>query len=229
MNSPRFGFFARAIVPLLFLFAVSGHAHATESVPADFCAWAQGVIAETSLVPVVEVPADRQEFVESKALDDPFTVQQFADVPAPAAPELLTVVSCKMRTAERINSAHPQEDGSDSPVAGRESSCDEVHRQMLDQALQQVPADRRQAAADRWVVDEEELTFMGPQWLEPWPFVPVTEDQQGLWHLRTRVLYVPYAWWLPMPERFLGNYYCHLVSPAYLDALVNSELSPPGP
>ena len=214
---------------MLFSFTVSGPAGARESVPADFCAWAQGVIAETSLVPAVVVPADRQAFIDSKALDDPFTVQQFADVPAAAAPDLLTVVSCKMRTPERINSAHAMEDGSDSPVAGRESSCDEVHRQMLAQALEQVPADRRQAAADRWVVEEEELTFMGPQWLEPWPFIPVTTDEKGLWHLRTRALYVPYAWWIPMPGRFLGNYYCHLASPAYLDALIGGELVPPGP
>jgi hypothetical protein len=29
-----------------------------------------------------------------------------------------------------------------------------------------------------------------------------------------------------MPERFLGNYYCHLIAPDYLRALVRGDLEP---
>ena len=29
--------------------------------------------------------------------------------------------------------------------------------------------------------------------------------------------------WIPLPERFQGNYYCHLVAPAYLESIIRGE------
>jgi hypothetical protein len=212
-----------SILPLLLL-VLSNHSLADPTAPpADFCAWAQEVIASTSLQASVEVHSERESFIESKAFDHPFTVQQFSAVPVSPDSSLNTVTSCKMRTAERINNRHSVTAG--TPVAGPDTSCEEVHRRMLADALAAIPAGEQQVPADRWVVEEEELTFIGPRWLDPWPFVPVVAAEDGRLQLRTRALYVPHAWWIPMPERFLGNYYCHLVSPPYLEALIRGELS----
>lgn len=190
----------------------------------DVCARAQGIIAQSSLVPAVRWHTDWDSFVESKPTDRPFEVQAFSSSHLAEADAVVTVVSCKMRTAERINASH-YDDGSDTPPAGVESSCDEVHRAFLDEAYETVPAQLQVIARDRWVVKEEELTFMGPKWLEPWPFVPVRRQDDGGIELHTRALYAPHAWWLPMPERFLGNYYCHLIAPEYLEALVTGKAS----
>lgn len=185
----------------------------------EICARAQGIIAQTSLAPAVNVHDTWDAFVESKPGDQPFEVEQFFSSHRPGSDEQPTVVSCKMRTAERINTSH-YDDGSDTPPAGTESSCDAVHRAFLEEVYRQVPDEQQKIALDRWQVMEEELTYIGPKWLQPWPFVPVVRRDDGRLQLHTRALYVPYAWWIPMPDRFLGNYYCHLVAPDYLRALV---------
>lgn len=190
----------------------------------EVCVKAQRVIAQTSLTPAVVVHGDWDAFVASKPTDQPFEVQQFFSSHLPGENPPDTVVSCKMRTAERINASH-YDDGSDSPPAGAESSCDAVHRDMLDEVYRQVPPGDQLIPRERWRVAEEELTFMGPQWLEPWPFVPLTRLADERLQLNTRALYVPYAWWIPMPERFLGNYYCHLAAPSYLESLVRGQLN----
>lgn len=186
------------------------------------CVRAQGVIAETSVVPAVRLHTDWDEFVESKPSDQPFEVQEFHSSHLPGLG--ITVVSCKMRTAERINASH-YDDGSDTPPAGVESSCDQVHRAFLDEIYARVPEGQRVIPREQWLVIEEEMTFMGPNWLEPWPFVPVERQEDGRLALHTRALYAPHAWWIPMPARFLGNYYCHLAAPEFLEALVTGKAS----
>ena len=193
-----------------------------QAAEAEFCAWAQQVIAQTEEVPTVEVNASREAFIESKAFDQPFTVQQYWSSPV-GEDGMPSVVSCKMRTAERINNAHTE---GAAPVAGGDLSCHLLHEKMLDAAYTDTPADAQKIARERWVVEEEELTFMGPRWIDPWPFQALSRGEDGSLHLHTRALYVPMAWWIPMPERFLGNYYCHLIAPDYLRALVRGDLEP---
>ncbi|KAA1193397.1 hypothetical protein F0M18_06055 [Pseudohalioglobus sediminis] len=205
-------------------FPVLAAARSLPATPDDFCAFAQSVIAETALVPRVDIYDDREAFIQSKPTDDPFLVTQMAALPVSAQLPLATVISCKMRTAERINAIHGAEDGSGSAPAGTESSCDAVHRRVLDEVMAGVPSVQRRLSPADWVVEEEQLTFIGPRWIDPWPFQPVTRDGAGRLHLHTRALYVPYAWWIPMPGRFLGNYYCHLANPAYIEALTRGQV-----
>ena len=192
----------------------------------EFCVRAQQVIAATSVTPHLQVPTNRDDFVASKAFDEPFTVQQFESNPLPSDAGVHRVLSCKMRTAERINAAFASE--GDAPVAQQERDCAAVHRVMLDDVLARVPEQGRALDPRQIVIDEEEMTFMGPSWLEPWPFQPVSLDAEGKLHLHSRSLYAPHAWWMPLPERFLGNYYCHLVAPAYLEGLIRGSYSLPG-
>jgi hypothetical protein len=120
-------------------------AHAAE---AEFCAWAQQVIARTEEVPVVEVHESRETFIESKAFDQPFTVQQYWSSPV-GEDGMPTVVSCKMRTAERINAAHTE---GAAPVAGGDLSCHLLHEKMLDAAYAETAANAVKIPRERWVV-----------------------------------------------------------------------------
>lgn len=80
----------------------------------EICARAQGMIAETSLVPAVQVHTDWEACVESKPTDQPFELHEFHSSHLAQEGAPVTVVSCKMRTAERINAVHG-DDGSHTP------------------------------------------------------------------------------------------------------------------
>ncbi|MEP5567260.1 MAG: hypothetical protein ABJN62_05440 [Halioglobus sp.] len=200
---------------------------AEEVVPeADgYCLQAQKIIAGTDLEPTVVYHQDYEAFVESKPTDQPFTIHRYDSAPLVADYSINTVVSCKLRTAERINATHDREGGA-VPVASVETSCHEVHRVALENAFAAVPEPERKLQIGDWLIEEEDMQFMGPKWLEPWPFTAVTRSQGGQYQLHTRALYAPHAWWVPMPERFLGNYYCHLASPQYLEALIRGQVQP---
>ena len=218
-------FFA-AIAGMVFLLVAVPGSLAADGPPREtnFCARAQQIIAGTELVAQVQKPVDYDAFVQSKASDAPFAVQQFLSNPAASNPQLPRVLSCKMRTAERINALHAE--NASSPVAAGDTSCTEVHQAMIAQVSAGIPQSERALAPDSLVVEEEDTTYMGPMWLKPWPFEPISSGEGGKLHLHSRALYVPHAWWIPMPERFQGNYYCHLISPQYLEALLRGHIQP---
>lgn len=190
-----------------------------------FCAWAQQLIAGTELVANVATHTGYEDFVKSKADTSPLTVQQYWSNPLNGPGGMPQVVSCKMKTAERINNAQA-EAGQESVVAAGDTSCELVHREVLGSLLSRIPRGQLAVPADKLRVDEEDTTFIGPMWLKPWPFEPLYRDEAGLVHIRSRALYVPFAWWIPMPDRFKGTYYCHLIAPDFLEALLRGEVSP---
>ena len=188
----------------------------------DFCARAQQWIAETELQAEVISYDDHEAFVESKATISPLTVAQHLSNPEKIK-GIATVVSCKMKTAEMINEVY----GTDSPVAGRSQSCTTVLARLVEESLTSLAGQSAALSRDAIVIDEEESTFIGPMWLKPWPFDPVSLDEQGKLHLHSKALYVPDAWYIPMPDSFKGVYYCHLIAPDYLDGLLSGSLPMP--
>jgi hypothetical protein len=130
-----------------------------------------------------------------------------------------------MKTAERINSYYPVESPEDAPTAAGDRSCDVVQRVVLAEVLNTIPRAELVVSPDTLRVDPEEMTFIGPMWLKPWPFSPLSRDDEGLLHLHSRALYVPFSWWIPMPDRFKGTYYCHLVAPDFLKAVLRGEVA----
>ena len=191
----------------------------------DFCVGAQQLIAQTGLSARVLTHTDYDSFVKSKATASPLVVQQYFSRPLAGDPAMATVVSCKMKTAERINAAHLAA-GQATPVAGTDQSCDAIHRDMLAAALASIDPAQLAVPQEKILVDEEALTFMGPMWLKPWPFEPLSRDESGRLHIHSKALYVPFAWWIPMPDRFKGTYYCHLIAPAFLEAVLRGEVHP---
>ncbi len=186
-----------------------------------FCIAAQQVLAGTAVVAELEVHEDWDEFVEAKASDRPLTVHQYLG--NPSSQGIPRTLSCKMRTAERINATETATP--DTPAATGDADCAAVHRYMLQRSLADLAAQQPAATRPRVVVDEDETTYIGPRWLKPWPY-NAASLQGDVLHLRARALYAPHAWWIPMPERFKGNYYCHLVAPAYLEAILSGEVIP---
>jgi len=219
---------SRRILLLLALFCTVQHyqpALAQEVAMEDYCQRAQQIVARTSLLADVVTPDNHEAFVKSKATLDPLTVQQHLSNPVSVDNDLARVLSCKMKTAERINAAQPVSAGQPA-VAQGDGSCQAVHRFWLQQLYDKIPAQSRALSPEQLVIDDEELTFIGPMWLRPWPFEPLYRTDDGVIHIRSKALYVPFAWWIPMPDRFKGTYYCHLASPLYLDAVVRGEVSP---
>ena len=189
-----------------------------------FCAWAQQQIAGTSLLADVVTQTDYEDFVASKPSADPLTVQQYWSNRVDGPDSLAQVVSCKMKTAERINFYSPVELPGEAPAVAVDQSCDTVQRAVLAEVLNSIPRSQLVVPADTLQVDPEEQTFIGPMWLKPWPFQPISRDEEGLLHLHSRALYVPFSWWIPMPDRFKGTYYCHLVAPDFLEAVLRGDL-----
>ena len=196
-----------------------------ENGTSDFCAGAQQILAQTGAVARVVTHSDYEAFVKSKPTASPLTVQQYSSTHLQGDNVMATVVSCKMKTAERINTAHAAA-GGEAPIAGEDQSCELLHQKMLTGLLEKIPAQELAISTDKLVVDDEELTYIGPMWLKPWPFQPLSRDEAGRLHIHSRALYVPFSWWIPMPDRFKGTYYCHLIAPGYLDAVLRGNVQP---
>lgn len=188
----------------------------------SYCVEAQQVLAGTELVAELEVHENWDTFVESKASDSPLTVHEYLS--NPSAEGIPRTLSCKMRTAERINATETVDPA--KPAATGDTDCVAVHRDMVAKLLVSLAGQRLAVERGDIVFDEDETTYIGPRWLKPWPYDAVTMQGEVL-HLRARALYAPHAWWIPMPERFKGNYYCHLVAPDYLEAILLGKVTPP--
>ncbi|MEH6568278.1 MAG: hypothetical protein V7709_04325 [Halioglobus sp.] len=207
---------------------VSGPVNAQGKFSGDdsvFCADAQALIAQTDLTAKNTVHDEYDAFVESKSVAFPLETQQFYSNPLGSDAKISKVVSCKMRTAGSIEDAYS--DAQESAVVGEDTSCEFLIATMLSDISSEIPPAKRALNLTSVEVDEEELTFMGPMWLDPWPFEPVYQDESGTVHLKSRALYVPWSIFIPAPAAFKGVYYCHLPAPAYLRALLKGEAAPP--
>lgn len=191
----------------------------------DFCADAQALIAQTDVTAKNTVHDEYDTFVESKSVAFPLETQQFYSNPLGGDANISKVVSCKMRTAGSIEDAYS--DAQESAAVGEDTSCEFLIATMLSDIGSEIPPAQMLLKLKNVVVDEEELTFMGPMWLDPWPFEPAYQDESGTVHLKSRALYVPWSIFIPAPAAFKGVYYCHLPAPAYLKALLMGEAKPP--
>ena len=190
---------------------------------ANFCAHAQVLIADTDVVPGNIVHDSYEAFVESKVMAHPLQTQQFYSNPLTENADIFKVVSCKMRTADSIADAYAA--AGQNVQASDDRSCEFLTTHILDKVADTLEPGELRLARDNILVDEEEITFIGPMWLDPWPFQPAYTDAAGSLHLKSRALYVPWSMFIPAPAAFKGVYYCHLPSPAYIEALLLGQVS----
>jgi hypothetical protein len=192
---------------------------------ATFCASAQSLIARTDARAKNILHDSYEAFVESKAKPFPLETQQFYSSPATTDVELDTVVSCKMRTAGSIADAYSS--AGESIDIGEDQSCHFLAAYMLEKVRESISPGDAGLTDHSIVVEQEELTFMGPMWLDPWPFQSAYRDDSDVIHLKSRALYVPWSIFIPAPAAFKGVYYCHLPTPAYLKALLLGQVDAP--
>ena len=200
-----------------------GDAVARDNWHERFCIEAQQIMAGTSLIAALEIHDDMDSFVKSGATDTPFTVHAFLSNPE-ADSGMARTLSCKMRMAERINAVQGRVDRP-APASG-DTDCTFVHRRMVERVAADIGSGGLKVDPKSIIYQEDHRTYIGPHWLDPWPFNAAELDPEGRLTLQGRALYAPHAWWIPMPDRFKGNYYCHLVAPDYLEALLRGQTAP---
>jgi hypothetical protein len=192
---------------------------------ATYCASAQSLIAGVDVVAKNSIHDTYESFVDSKVLAYPLGVQQFNSNLLEGSEDSFKVISCKMRTAGSIVDAYAEQ--GETLTSGEETSCEFLISTMLSELSDNTASESITVDLASVEIDDEELTFMGPSWLDPWPFEPADIDESGTLHLKSRALYVPWSIFIPAPAAFKGVYYCHLPAPAYLKALLQGKVEAP--
>ncbi|GAA5525417.1 hypothetical protein Maes01_01987 [Microbulbifer aestuariivivens] len=228
----------RSLAALPILFGLAGSLLSATSAVAyplssdeSFCARAQQFIAGTDLAvdnTVYEEGSYMTSFKESKPTAMPLTSHQymgFQFVDGQRA-EFPVTVACKMKTAERIRTAH--ESTGEVLVAEEDRECQQWLDVVLDdvyQALEQEGAEGL-LPRERIELDEENNVYIGPLWLRP-ELYQVAYSEGDKLKLRSKALHVEYRSLMPVPRSFMGTHYCTMIAPEYLTQLIKGEVEAP--
>jgi len=130
-------------------------------------------------------------------------------------------VSCKLKTAEHLNSAIGPE------TAGGEGNCQELNREVFRLTSRWVnPVVYKTVTFDvqETVENEEEPGMVGPDWLAPYEMT--YEGAEGELHVRAKGFVVEFSdpRFAAAPARFRGVHYCHYVAPGHLKAILQGDV-----
>jgi hypothetical protein len=186
----------------------------------NFCADAQKIVGNTQRVAGNIFYQDYEAFVKSKPRVNPLETDQYHWYEDDARTRL-KMISCKMKTSDHIRTEY----GANS--AGEQGSCALANRATLYNVLATITdAERPRLKFDGGravVLDPDELTNMGPVWLEPYAMAYIGAD--AALHIKSKGM--RNDWLDPRyasaPPQFKGTSYCHLVAPAYLRRLLLGE------
>lgn len=215
MNARR-----RALAGLLAALALTAARTAWSGPTSDdeFCSRVQQFLAGTTLVPDNHVYAEFADFRASKTVIRPLQTHQYVSR-EPERDGAPVRVSCKVKTPDHLNSAYGTGTAHD---AGR--TCRDVNRATAERVYADLASSGASLAFPLAQVafDEDETTFMGSTWLEPYDLAYV---EDGKVHIAAKALRVDWdnIWFSWAPERFRGAWYCHLVAPEYLRHLATGE------
>ncbi len=186
----------------------------------NFCSNAQRFIANTNLKAENTLYDEWKDYTASKPLVDEerLLTQQYILYDAfPTTKEpYAKLVSCKFKSSDRINMIRG--DGN----AGEERSCGDINRQTIERVASELGADQTRSLT----VEPDDSVFMGPQWLDPWPYEAISQAEDGSLRVTSKGMHIVYSKLIPMPDRFKGVHYCHLVAPDYVRALMMGSLEP---
>lgn len=186
----------------------------------NFCSDAQQFIANTNLEADNTLYDEWQAYVSSKPLVDEERLlsQQYIlyDAFPTTKKRYAKLVSCKFKSSDRINMIRG--DGN----AGEERSCGDINRQTIERVASELGADQTRTLT----VEPDDSVFMGPQWLDPWPYEAISQAEDGSLRVTAKEMHIVYSKLIPMPDRFKGVHYCHLVAPDYVRALMTGTLEP---
>lgn len=184
-----------------------------------FCQAIQKYISNTELDSNNTLFTDMAAYRASKPMVKPlqtFQVVQYHD-------QLPIMVSCKVKGAAHIRSAHGDN------AAGEQKFCPDVARELQRLAVAELwEAGETRAAetAAGFVIDDIEPYITGQSYLAEFQLSHV--DDEGVTHISSPGLFHDYASWTRwiLPERFEGQVYCHLATPAYIKALATGAMAP---
>lgn len=188
----------------------------------QFCLEAQRVVARTEHPLSVIIHGSFDEFVKSKAVIDPPTIQQYTwhqreDENSPR------MISCKLKGSDHLNEAFGP------GTAGPESPCQDMNRaiyRLVAETVDETPYAVVIFDAAETVRNEEQPGMTGPDWLAP--FAPAYLGNPGNLHIRSKGFQV--GWSDPRfadaPARFRGIHYCHFLAPEYMADLLSGAVQP---
>ena len=214
---------SRQIVPLAFLLIYQPLASIAADFPEptdpNFCQVIQQYMSTTELVSDNTLFTDMGEYRASKPMVKPLQTFQIVQY----AGQVPIMVSCKVKGAAHIRFAH----GDDA--AGEQRFCPAVVREFQRAAVEELRAAGEIEAADKAaaiVVDDIEPYITGQNYLSEFQLSHV--DEAGATHISAPGLFHDYDSWTRwiLPERFEGQVYCHLATPAYIKALATGTMEP---
>jgi len=193
----------------------------------DFCRIAQTKISNTKLAIENIVYKDFEAFKLSKPVGKPLTTAQFVVMskhPKTGA-EFPEQISCKMKTADSIIKYNGE------GTAGIDGDCKTIQQEIIETALANLSAEDKQLAlknhAGSIKAVDDEVVWVGPRWLNPWPWPSASQTEAGKVAITSKALFVLDSALIPMPDRFKGTHYCHLATPEYVRLLAIGEITPP--
>jgi hypothetical protein len=187
----------------------------------DYCATAQQILTQSSFAVTNEIHLNFDSFVKSKPSADPVTTHQFLHylpVKVNAKEQAFpAIVSCKLKTAERINHSHANAN------AGSDLSCRHLLERDVNSILSSLDKESLAFEAENIVFREDEMANQGRTWLAPWPYAVARMDG-GMLVWQSKAMLISYSSWNPMPARFLGTHYCHLPTPQYIRGILVGDI-----
>ena len=185
----------------------------------NFCQAVQKYMSSTEVDSDNTVFTDMPEYRHSKPLVDPLQTFQVVSYSG----QMPVMVSCKIKGAAHLRDAY----GDDA--AGEQKFCPDVTKLMQAQAVAELRGVGQAAAAakaEALVIDNNEPYMTGQDYLSD--FELSYADDDGAIHLQSPGLFHDYDSWTTwiLPEKFEGQVYCHLATPAYMKVLATGEMEP---
>ncbi len=185
----------------------------------NFCQAVQKVMSNTGIDSNNTVFTDMPEYRHSKPIVDPLETFQVVSYVG----RLPVMVSCKIKGAAHLRSAYGED------AAGEQLFCPDITKLLQGQAvaeLRGVGNAEAAAKAEALVIDNNEPYMTGRDYLAFFDLSYVGDD--GAIHLQSPGLFHDYDSWTSwiLPEKFEGQAYCHLATPAYMKALATDEMEP---
>jgi hypothetical protein len=205
------------------LFAATTTAALATSLPDPtsdgFCVAVQKILGNTDIEGNNEIFDNMPDYRASKPSPNPLMIYQVVTYDE-AGP---IVVSCKVKTVDHLQTEYGEE------AAGPQVFCPTVTTMLRAQAVAELKAEGNADAAsvaEAFVIDDTEPHLMGSDYLSD--FQPVYTDEDGAIHLASPGLQSEWDSWISyvMPDRFLGQTYCHLPTADYIKRIAKGEAEP---
>ncbi len=188
----------------------------------NYCGDAQQVVTLSSIAVDNQLHLNFNSFVKSKPSAKPLTTHQFLHyLPLKvngAEQAFPAIVSCKLKTAERINTENP------GANATADLSCRHLLERDVASVLAGLDPELLAFPAEDIGFNDDEMANQGRTWLAPWPYA-VARAENGKLVWQSKAMLIDYSILNPMPARFLGTHYCHLPTPQYIEAVLLGDIT----